>query len=79
MFVEPADCQLQCASGVEAGGAGICVRYSFGLDGRTKKEGPFRLKEGEVAHLQFALEGAVLEGAEQGVKRIKRLFMRFSH
>ena len=68
MLVEPANRQLQRAPGVKAGSPGIRVRHSFGLDGRTKKEGPFRLKEDEVTHLQFAPEGAVLERGEQSVE-----------
>ena len=68
MLVEPVHRQLQRAPGVEAGGACIRIRHPFGLAGRSKKEGPFRLKEGEVAHLQFAPEGAVLEGGEEGVE-----------
>ena len=50
VFVEPVHRQLQRAPGVEAGGAGIRVRHLFGLAGRAKKGGPFRLKEGEIAH-----------------------------
>ena len=48
--------QRQRAPGVEAGGARIGVRHSFGLDGRAVKSGPLRLQEGEVAH------GVRLEG-----------------
>ena len=68
MLVEPANGQLQRAPGVKAGSACIRVRHSFGLDGRSVEGRPFRLKEGEVAHLQVALEGAVLEGGEEGVE-----------
>ena len=50
------------------GGAGIGVRHSFGLDGRTVQRGPFGLEEGEIAHLQVAPEGAMLEGGEEGVE-----------
>ena len=60
--VHPGHGLFQRAPGVEAGHARITVCHLFGLAGGFKKQGPFRVKEGEVAHLQFALEGAVLEG-----------------
>ncbi|EKD97991.1 MAG: hypothetical protein ACD_23C00639G0002, partial [uncultured bacterium] len=62
MLVEPVHSQLQRAPGVETGGSCIGVRHPFSLAGRAIEGGPFRLEECEVAHLEFAPKGAVLEG-----------------
>ena len=50
MLVEPGHGQLESAAGVEAGGACIGVRHSFGLAGCAVQGRPFGLEEGEVAH-----------------------------
>ena len=72
MLVEPVHRHFQRAPGVEAGGPRIRVRHAFRLGGRLEKKRPLGLEEGEVAHSEFASEGAVLEGGEESVEFCKR-------
>jgi len=44
------------------------VRHACRAHSRVEQRGPFGLQEGEVAHSEFATEGAVLEGGEKVIQ-----------
>jgi len=49
-LVEPKDSELESATGVEAGGAGVGEREGLSAGGGFKEVGPFGAEEGEIAH-----------------------------
>jgi hypothetical protein len=69
VLVEPGDGELEGATGVEAGGAGIGLDEGFGFGGGEVDVGPLGLEEAEVGHgSELSSEGAVLEGGVEGVE-----------
>lgn len=68
MPVEPCDSYFQCAPCVEAGSARVGMHCGFRIAGSFKKHGPFWLKEGKVAHLEFSTKRPMLQAGKQALK-----------
>ena len=56
--------EFKGTASVKAGSPRVCVDETFRLHRCIVPLAPFQLEEGEVAHSEFAAEGAVLEGGE---------------
>ncbi len=76
ILVEPSHSQLQRATGIEAGCAGIGKDSGLGFTCRLEQRRPFRLQEAEVRHRsEFSSECAVLERGKQAIEIRKSSLM----